>query len=230
MICSKTDRSSADSGGATFRPAPAHDRSARPGQPASQFRPPQDGPPMPVLIVAADAARPGDRLVPQRGDLPGAARAVAVATRPRTARRASIRSGTGTTCRCWAGCILRGRCPDCSGPHQPALPVGGAGHRAAVRGGHRPDRPAAPAGRAACLPLSSRDRRRAGLIDIDLHRLPNAIVLPSYPVLALALTLASAVRDDPSSLVRAGIGGAGAVRLLPAAGLRPTRPAWASAT
>lgn len=43
------------------------------------------------------------------------------------------------------------------------------------------------------------------MIDIDVHRLPNALVLPAYPVLALALTIAAAVSDTPSALVRAGI-------------------------
>lgn len=45
------------------------------------------------------------------------------------------------------------------------------------------------------------------MIDTDTHRLPNVIVLPSYPVLALLLTLATVVRDEPSALLRAAIGG-----------------------
>ncbi|HEY2042918.1 MAG TPA: prepilin peptidase [Jatrophihabitans sp.] len=45
------------------------------------------------------------------------------------------------------------------------------------------------------------------LIDFDVHRLPNSIVLPSYPILALALTLAAVFDDRPEALVRAGIGG-----------------------
>jgi leader peptidase (prepilin peptidase)/N-methyltransferase len=45
------------------------------------------------------------------------------------------------------------------------------------------------------------------LIDFDVHRLPNSIVLPSYPVLALALTLTAVFQDQPEALVRAGIGG-----------------------
>jgi leader peptidase (prepilin peptidase)/N-methyltransferase len=45
------------------------------------------------------------------------------------------------------------------------------------------------------------------LIDIDVHRLPNGIVLPSFPVLALSLTIASVVRDDPASVVRSAICG-----------------------
>jgi leader peptidase (prepilin peptidase)/N-methyltransferase len=45
------------------------------------------------------------------------------------------------------------------------------------------------------------------MIDRDVHRLPNAIVLPSYLVLALGLTMAAVVEDRPEALVRAGIGG-----------------------
>ncbi len=45
------------------------------------------------------------------------------------------------------------------------------------------------------------------LIDLDTHRLPNAIVLPSYPVLAVLLTLASWGTGDWSALARALIGG-----------------------
>jgi len=46
------------------------------------------------------------------------------------------------------------------------------------------------------------------LIDLDVRRLPNAIVLPSYPVLAIALTAAAWWRHDWWPLGRAGIGAA----------------------
>jgi leader peptidase (prepilin peptidase) / N-methyltransferase len=46
------------------------------------------------------------------------------------------------------------------------------------------------------------------LVDLDLHRLPNAIVLPSYPVAAVLLALPSAVAQDWRSLARAAIGAA----------------------
>jgi len=46
------------------------------------------------------------------------------------------------------------------------------------------------------------------VIDIRLRRLPNRIVLPSYPVLAALLALAAAVHDDWWALARAGLGGA----------------------
>src|SRR4051794_25823451 len=35
------------------------------------------------------------------------------------------------------------------------------------------------------------------LIDLDVHRLPNALVLPSYPALAALLTLAAVSQGDP---------------------------------
>jgi len=44
------------------------------------------------------------------------------------------------------------------------------------------------------------------LIDLDVRRLPNAIVLPAYPVSAVLLTVASAVSGDWGALVRAGVG------------------------
>ena len=46
------------------------------------------------------------------------------------------------------------------------------------------------------------------LIDLDTHRLPNAIVLPSYVVGAALLTLASVVSGDGAALLRAAIGAA----------------------
>jgi leader peptidase (prepilin peptidase)/N-methyltransferase len=47
------------------------------------------------------------------------------------------------------------------------------------------------------------------LIDLDTHRLPNVIVLPSYPVLAVLLAVASWGTGDWPALMRALIGGAG---------------------
>ncbi len=46
-------------------------------------------------------------------------------------------------------------------------------------------------------------------IDLDVRRLPNAIVLPAYPVLAALLTIAALVQHDPAALIRAGIGALG---------------------
>ncbi|MGN7190652.1 MULTISPECIES: A24 family peptidase [unclassified Curtobacterium] len=44
------------------------------------------------------------------------------------------------------------------------------------------------------------------LIDLDVHRLPNAIVLPAYVVCAVLLVARSALTGDWAALVRGGIG------------------------
>jgi leader peptidase (prepilin peptidase)/N-methyltransferase len=49
------------------------------------------------------------------------------------------------------------------------------------------------------------------VIDLDWRRLPNAIVLPSYPVVAVLLTLSSAWQHDWWALARAAIGAAALV-------------------
>jgi leader peptidase (prepilin peptidase)/N-methyltransferase len=46
------------------------------------------------------------------------------------------------------------------------------------------------------------------IIDLDVGRLPNAIVYPSYPVLGLLLTIAAFAQHDPAALLRAGVGAA----------------------
>lgn len=46
------------------------------------------------------------------------------------------------------------------------------------------------------------------LIDVDVHRLPDAIVLPSYPVMLALLAVASGGTGDWWALVRAVVGGA----------------------
>lgn len=46
------------------------------------------------------------------------------------------------------------------------------------------------------------------LIDIEVHRLPNSIVLPSYVVAAVLLGAAALLDGDPAALVRVAIGGA----------------------
>ena len=45
------------------------------------------------------------------------------------------------------------------------------------------------------------------MIDIDVHRLPNAIVLPSYVVAAVLLTVPAAATGEWSQLLRAALGG-----------------------
>jgi leader peptidase (prepilin peptidase)/N-methyltransferase len=46
------------------------------------------------------------------------------------------------------------------------------------------------------------------MIDLDVGRLPNSIVYPSYPVLAVLLALAAFVQHEPAALLRAGMGAA----------------------
>jgi leader peptidase (prepilin peptidase)/N-methyltransferase len=46
------------------------------------------------------------------------------------------------------------------------------------------------------------------MIDLELKRLPNAIVLPAYPVAAVLLVLASLALGEPGRLLGAAIGGA----------------------
>ncbi len=46
------------------------------------------------------------------------------------------------------------------------------------------------------------------LIDIDVHRLPDALTLPSYPVAAVLLTAGALAAHEPFDLARAAIGGA----------------------
>ena len=46
------------------------------------------------------------------------------------------------------------------------------------------------------------------LIDIDVHRLPDALTLPSYPVAAVLLTAGALAAHQPFDLARAAIGGA----------------------
>ncbi len=47
------------------------------------------------------------------------------------------------------------------------------------------------------------------LIDLDVGRLPNAIVYPSYPVLAVLLAAAALAQGDPAALLRAAVGAVG---------------------
>ena len=44
------------------------------------------------------------------------------------------------------------------------------------------------------------------MIDLDVNRLPNAIVLPAYAVAAVTLTVASVITGDYGQLFRAGVG------------------------
>jgi leader peptidase (prepilin peptidase)/N-methyltransferase len=96
--------------------------------------------------------------------------------------------------------VLRGRCYDCGSPISARYPLVEAGTAAlfALAGWRFADRPAALAAylvfAAAAVALA--------LIDLDVHRLPNVIVGPSYGVLAVLLGFGA----DGSSLARAAWG------------------------
>ncbi|HET6987061.1 MAG TPA: prepilin peptidase, partial [Kribbella sp.] len=98
--------------------------------------------------------------------------------------------------------VLRGRCYDCGSSISARYPLVEAGIAAlfvlaALRFSDEPRLlPAylAFAGIAGAL----------ALIDLDVRRLPNSIVLPSYPVLGVLLAL----DGDPRALMRAALGAA----------------------
>jgi leader peptidase (prepilin peptidase)/N-methyltransferase len=104
--------------------------------------------------------------------------------------------------------VLRGRCADCRGrisARYPLVELGTAVLFGALtlRLGRIDLLPALPAYLyigAAGLVLA--------LIDLDIRRLPDSIVLPSYVVLAVLLAVASAWRHEWADLERAAAGGA----------------------
>ena len=99
--------------------------------------------------------------------------------------------------------LLRGRCRDCGTGISVRYPLVEAG-TAVVFGvltlaiGLEPDLPAFLYLGAIGVALA--------MIDIDVKRLPNAIVLPSYPVAAALLAVAAAVDGRWEDLLRAGLG------------------------
>ncbi|MGH8962916.1 MAG: prepilin peptidase, partial [Jatrophihabitantaceae bacterium] len=104
--------------------------------------------------------------------------------------------------------MLRGRCADCANPISVRYPIVEAATAAlfvviTLRIAHLHLGAALPAYlylAAAGLALS--------LIDVDHKRLPDAIVLPSYAVVAVLLTIASASTHDWWALARAAISAA----------------------
>jgi leader peptidase (prepilin peptidase)/N-methyltransferase len=100
--------------------------------------------------------------------------------------------------------VLRGKCADCANPISPRYPLVELATGlifAAITldvGKLHWALPAYLYFAAAGLALA--------MIDIDHKRLPDKIVLPSYPVIAALLTIAAAVDHDWSALARAGIG------------------------
>ncbi|WP_369052262.1 prepilin peptidase [Kineococcus terrestris] len=101
--------------------------------------------------------------------------------------------------------LLRGRCRDCRTPisaRYPLVEAGTAALFAAVT---------AVVGPAWSLPAYLYLAAVAvalALIDLDVHRLPDPIVLPSYAVALVLLTVASAGTADWWALLRAAVGAA----------------------
>ena len=101
--------------------------------------------------------------------------------------------------------LLRGRCRDCRAPVSRRYPLVELACAAlfatmALRFGADPVLPAYAYLVAVGLALA--------LIDIDCRRLPDALTLPGYPVLALLLGLGAVLGSDSGSLLRALAGGA----------------------
>ena len=99
--------------------------------------------------------------------------------------------------------LLRRRCRDCDKPISPRYPAVEVGTAiafgvVAANFGPVPHLPAYLYLTAVAIALT--------LIDIDVHRLPNAIVLPSYVVGAILLTTASLIEGNDGQLLRAAIG------------------------
>lgn len=96
--------------------------------------------------------------------------------------------------------LLRGRCYDCALPISARYPVveAATGLLFALVGLRFADRPVLLAAYLAFAAIAV----ALALIDLDVHRLPNVIVLPSYPVLGVLLVLGV----DRDTLLRAAAG------------------------
>ncbi|WP_182114161.1 MULTISPECIES: A24 family peptidase [unclassified Actinotalea] len=104
--------------------------------------------------------------------------------------------------------LLRGRCRDCGAPISARYPLVELATAllfvlVVVRfGSALPGAAALP----AYLYLAAIAVALA-LIDVDVHRLPDAIVLPAYPVVAVLLSIATWATGDWGALGRAALGG-----------------------
>jgi leader peptidase (prepilin peptidase)/N-methyltransferase len=98
--------------------------------------------------------------------------------------------------------VLRGRCHDCGTAISARYPLVEAGTAAlfALAGFRFADRPMLLSAYLAFAAIAV----ALALIDLDVHRLPNVIVLPSYPVLGVLLALGVGGDD----LLRAATGAA----------------------
>lgn len=105
--------------------------------------------------------------------------------------------------------VLRGRCADCSASVSVRYPIIEAATAVLfVASAWR----IAQLHLLAALPaylMFAAGAVALSMIDVDVRRLPNGIVLPAYPLLGMALTLAAVVLDQPEALVRAAICGMG---------------------
>lgn len=105
--------------------------------------------------------------------------------------------------------LLRGKCRSCGGPisvRYPLVELGtGLAFAAVVLCGILGVYPIAL---VPVLLYFAAITVALALIDIDTHKLPNVIVMPSYLVVAALLALASAITGDWWALLRAAIGGA----------------------
>jgi leader peptidase (prepilin peptidase)/N-methyltransferase len=101
--------------------------------------------------------------------------------------------------------LLRGRCRDCGAPISARYPLVelGTGVLFAALTWKIGEHWALP----AFLYLAAISIALA-LIDIDVHRLPDALTLPSYPIAAVLLTAGALAAHEPFNLARAAIGGA----------------------
>jgi len=102
--------------------------------------------------------------------------------------------------------LLRARCRDCREPISARYPLVEAGTALAFAGLALW---AGPSWRLPALCWLAAVSIALALIDLDVKRLPDVIVLPGYPVLAVLLTLAALAEHHPSRLLGAAVGGVG---------------------
>ena len=101
--------------------------------------------------------------------------------------------------------LLRGQCRDCKEPISGRYPAVEAGTALAfgVTATHF-----GPVAHLPAFLYLTAIAIALALIDIDVHRLPNAIVLPSYVVGGVLLAVPSVISSDGGQLLRAAIGAA----------------------